>query len=519
MAERHLTPIDHLANAYVAKLLDLSPLFASSTGLRSTGDLDDFSPEGDQAFADLDRATLAELAGLEPADHTDRVTKAAMTERLTSSIRLFEAGETTGTLNPIASPLQAIRDSFDQMDPASDADLIAQRFAAVPQALAGYEEALAHRAANGPAIPRRQVKAVTDQATAMLGPSGLFATSDIDTTAAEKATASLIDALGALPTTEIDGVGRERYAPLLASFLGAEVDLDDTYEWGQDQLASIIAEQEDVAAQLYGPGTSVREAMDRLNNDPAWQITGRDRLKAWMQELADTAVSGMAQHFDIPERLRTIEAMVNYPGTGGIYYTGPTDDFSRPGRMWWSVPEGVDTFHTWQEKTTVFHEGVPGHHLQIGYAVHLADTLNDWRRHVCWVSGHGEGWALYAERLMADLGYLEEPADYFGMLDSQRLRAARVVFDIGVHVHGWDPARAWEFLTENVAMDRNFLAFEFTRYLGWPGQAPSYKVGQRLWEAERDRALASGMDLRDFHTAALAQGALPLEVLGVALSR
>ena len=519
MVERHRTPLDELADAYVGKLVTLSPLFASETGLARNGGLDDFSPAGAQARADLERATLAEVTRLDPVDRTDEVTKAAMIERLGRSLALFEAGETIGELNPIASPLQAIRDSFDQMDREADADLVAERFAAIPAALAGYAEALVHRAARGPAIPARQVSVVAGQAEAMLAPGGLYAGTDLDTTAAEAATVSLIDTLRALPTTEVDAVGRDRYAPLLASFLGAEVDLDDTYEWGRDQLASIIAEQEQVAATLYGPGTPVAEAMDRLNADPAWQVTGRDNLKAWMQGVADEAMAGMVEHFDIPERLTTIEAMVNYPGTGGIYYTGPTDDFSRPGRMWWSVPEGVDTFHTWQERTTVYHEGVPGHHLQIGYTVHLADTLNDWRRHACWVSGHGEGWALYSERLMADLGYLDNPADYLGMLDSQRLRAARVIVDIGVHVRGWEPEKAWEFLTENVAMDRNFLAFEFARYLGWPGQAPSYKVGQRIWEAERDRALAAGMTLKEFHNVALSQGSLPLEVLGVALSR
>ena len=101
--------------------------------------------------------------------------------------------------------------------------------------------------------------------------------------------------------------------------------------------------------------------------------------------------------------------------------------------MWWSVPEGVTEFDTWRELTTVYHEGVPGHHLQIAQTVYRAELLNRWRRLASWISGHGEGWALYAERLMADLGYLDDPADCLGMLDGQSMRAARVVLDIGVH--------------------------------------------------------------------------------------
>ncbi|WP_334169159.1 DUF885 domain-containing protein, partial [Timonella senegalensis] len=183
---------------------------------------------------------------------------------------------------------------------------------------------------------------------------------------------------------------------------------------------------------------------------------------------------------------------------------------------------------------TVFHEGVPGHHLQCAQAVYLRDTLNSWRRLACWVSGHGEGWALYSERLMEDLGYLEDPADRLGMLDGQRLRAARVVLDIGVHLEKpcpeewgggiWDSEKAWEFLKANVNMPEAFVRFELNRYLGWPGQAPSYKVGQRLWEQIREDARAAAeargeeFSLKDFHERALALGSVGLDVLGEALA-
>jgi len=203
--------------------------------------------------------------------------------------------------------------------------------------------------------------------------------------------------------------------------------------------------------------------------------------------------------------------------------------------MWWSVPPGVDTFNTWREKTTVYHEGVPGHHLQIGQAVHNADRLNLWRRLVCWMSGHGEGWALYAERLMEEFGFLDDPADRFGMLDAQRLRATRVVLDIGVHLRKpalppygdgtWDRASAWELLRSNVNMDDGFVRFELNRYLGWPGQAPSYKIGQRLWEEIRAEALRAArargeeFSLKDFHSRALDLGSVPLDVLRAQLTR
>jgi uncharacterized protein (DUF885 family) len=194
--------------------------------------------------------------------------------------------------------------------------------------------------------------------------------------------------------------------------------------------------------------------------------------------------------------------------------------------MWWSVPHGVTEFATWKELSTVYHEGVPGHHLQIAQTVYRSDLLNRWRRLASWISGHGEGWALYAERLMADLGFLDEPGDYMGMLDSQSFRAARVVLDIGIHCGfeapaevgggGWTYAKAWDFLSAHVASAEGFRRFELDRYLGWPGQAPSYKIGERMWLQLREDARAKAgddFDLKAFHRAALDVGSIGLDVL------
>jgi uncharacterized protein (DUF885 family) len=248
-----------------------------------------------------------------------------------------------------------------------------------------------------------------------------------------------------------------------------------------------------------------------------------------MQETSDRAVADLSKHhFDIPDAIKNLECMIAPTQEGGIYYTGPADDFSRPGRMWWSVPEGVTEFDTWRELTTVYHEGVPGHHLQIGQAVYNRATLNLWRRQLGGTSGHAEGWALYAERLMEELGYLDDPADRLGMLDGQRMRAARVVLDIGVHLGKprldgdgiWDHDYALGFMRENVNMNDSFVRFEVNRYLGWPGQAPSYKVGQRIWEQIRDAAQTrdgAAFSFKDFHKKALDIGGVGLDTLKATL--
>ncbi len=242
-------------------------------------------------------------------------------------------------------------------------------------------------------------------------------------------------------------------------------------------------------------------------------MEGRERFRDWMQELSDRTVAEMADvHFDIPEPIRRLECCLAPTNDGGIYYTSPSEDFSRPGRMWWSVPDGIERFATWRETTTVFHEGVPGHHLQGAQTMYRADLLNRWQRSVCWVSGHGEGWALYAERLMDDLGYLAAPGDYMGMLDGQSMRAARVIVDIGMHLEleipkdnpfgfhpgeTWTPALGLAFMRDHCLMEDEYIQYEVLRYLGWPGQAPSYKVGERIWlQCREEVRAAAGRRLR-----------------------
>jgi uncharacterized protein (DUF885 family) len=324
---------------------------------------------------------------------------------------------------------------------------------------------------------------------------------------------------------EADAVGRDHYALASRSFVGAEIDLDETYEWGIAELDRMVAEQEQIADQIL-PGAGVAEAIAHLDSDPSRKLHGTDALQAWMQETSDRAVLELGRtHFDIPEPMRRIECMIAPTQEGGIYYTPPSEDFERAGRMWWSVPEGITEFDTWRELTTVYHEGVPGHHLQLGLATYNSAQLNGWRR-LSWNSGHGEGWALYAERLMADLGYLDDPADRLGMLDGQRMRAARVVLDIGVHLRKpkpdgsgtWTGEDAFGFMAQHVNMNDSFVRFEVNRYLGWAGQAPSYKVGQRMWEQLRDDWVAAhGTDLKEFHRQALAVGSIGLGTLRTTL--
>lgn len=563
--QRDWSALDLLCDQYIRDVAALDPTAATDWGLPGRlGAFPDLSPAGIQKAIDLDAAMLAALEDVELRDQTDRITAAALRDRLGLNIELFNTGELYADLNNIASPIQRLRDTFSLMptETVEDWRNILSRLNAIPQALEEYTQSLTLGADQGVVAAKRQVQIGIDQSRTLGKDGGYFAQllatcpstvkeelSDEKQTADELFDKAQAAATGAyaklsdwlkvnlLPVApEDDAFGRKRYELFSALFVGARVDLDETYEWGLKELASIDARQREIVASLYGPDVSVQEAIQRLEADPAHQIHGKEALLEWLQSTADMAVRELnGSQFDIPPALQEIECMIAPSQEGGVWYTPPSVDFSRPGRMWWSIPKGDTVFHGWQERTTVFHEGVPGHHLQLGQAIYQSSTLNLWRRLGSWNSGYGEGWALYAEQLMADLGYQSDPADMLGMLDGQRLRAARVVLDIGVHLGKprpdgkgkWDAEYAWEFLRSNVSGSDGFLHFELDRYLGWPGQAPSYKIGQRLWEDLRNNYVAQQLEenpeatenevVRQFHTAALTLGSLPMSTLRDAL--
>jgi len=552
--KRAETQIDQLANQLVLDQAATYPSFATSIGYPGgEGDMDDYSPEAlAQEQTDI-KAVIAKLEALTPVDDIDMVTKEAMLFSLKGEIATYDSGLAFRSLNNIASPAQGVRDVFDISPTATieDWENLASRMSKVGESLRGYARSLEEGAKRNDAPAARQLTEVIKQAEQITSPDGFFHTFAKNAKAengelpeslkkqlaeaAVSATAGYAEfgdyLKGLLPrTTSPDAIGRERYQILSRRFLGATVDLDETYEWGKQELARVIAEQTAVANEIL-PGASVAEAVKHLENDPSTKLHGTEALQKWMQKLSDEAIAKLSgTHFEIADPIKKLECMIAPTQHGGIYYTGPSDDFSRPGRMWWSVPVGVTEFDTWRETTTVYHEGVPGHHLQVAQATYIRDTLNAWRRLSSWTSGHGEGWALYAERLMEELGFLSNPADRLGMLDGQRMRAARVVLDIGVHLGKenlegtgvWDFDYALNFMRSNVNMSPEFVRFEVTRYFGWPAQAPSYKVGQRIWEQIRDDYAArkgASFDIKEFHKTALNLGGLGLDTLRSAMAR
>ena len=553
--------VDAIADNYVDESAARYPEIATYLGIEGHDhEWGDYSPAGLAEQITHTRRTIAALHSAEATDARESVAKEAMLERLGLEVELYDAHISQSRVSVIAGPAQEIRSTFDLMPTEGEQAWrnIASRLHNVDRALGGVRETLQAEARDGNVSAVRQINGTIEQIRSWTGETG---EDDFFAGLIERAPADLPESLhtdlrlaadwgrsafGDFATwlgTELapmaprlDAVGEERYALDSRYFLGAVIDLHETYEWGFEELHRIQNEQRAIARELTG-SEDIPAAYAALDGDPKRRITGAPAFRDWMQDLADHAVDELAgSHFDIPDPIKRIECCIAPTHDGVIYYTDPAEDFSRPGRMWWAVPAGIDSFSTWKEVTTVYHEGVPGHHLQIGQNAYRSDLLNRWQRKLCYCSGHGEGWALYAERLMDELGYLE-PGDRMGMLDAQAFRAIRVIIDIGMHLQlqipkdnpwqfhpgeRWTPAAGFEFLTANCSSDEPTLRFELDRYLGWPGQAPSYKVGERIWlEARQEARRRNGrtFNLRQFHANALNLGSLGLDPLRAALAR
>jgi len=545
-----------IADRYVEELCSLSPVAATYLGVAGHDhEIDDLSPAGVAAGEALLRRTLGRLAEAEPQHDRERVALAVMQERLGLDLERHEAGLPYANLNVMASAPQDVRQVFDLMPTATadDQEVVRARLAAVPEAMAGLAETYLEGVRRGVVPARRQVVEVAAQCRRWAGledGAGFFSelagTISVGgdllgvATAAEAAYAELarflVEELAPV-SAEADAVGPDRYRLEARVYTGAHLDLEETYAWGWDELARIEDEKAAVADEIV-PGGSVADAVFALNAEADRIIHGPEALRAWMQDLSDRAVASLdGTHFDIPASISSLVCAIAPPGGNACaYYTGPSEDLTRPGTMWWSLAPGQVDFSTWQEVTTVYHEGVPGHHLQVAQVTLNAANLNRFQRVACFVSGHGEGWALYAERLMEELGYLDDPGHRLGMLDGQALRAARVVLDIGAHLclrvppnpFGWREGERWtaasmgELLADHTTLEPAYVTDEVNRYLGWPGQAISYKVGERVWLAARDaarRRRGSTFDLKAFHAAALDLGPLGLDLLGQELAR
>ena len=531
--------IFELSDVYVDQAAALSPMECTYLGKDLNQDkLDDFTMAGMAKSAQLTRGTLVKLQGLTPIDEIDRIAKTVMEERLMSGLALHDSQEAHVLWNVLTSPPSNIRSIFELMPRISDKDFdnIARRLDAVENAHKQWISTISAVAKNGKTTAQRQVRGVIAQLESYAndGYSQMCKNFDPDSKypaiheAAKHAESSSAETAAYLKNEYLmianpnDAVGAERYAVWSRYFTGATLDLRATYEWGMADLKAINARMWEIAADIKPGAKTLREVADVLDQDPKYVVKGKEKVIKYLQDFTDAAIARMdGEFFEIDERIKICEARLAPEGSASApYYFPPSEDLSRPGTTW--IPLlGKDEVSTWHLVSTWYHEAVPGHHLQCATVTIEKDRLTRFQRTAAWVSGYGEGWALYAERFMNELGAFNEPGIEMGYLSAQALRAARIVVDIGMHLgytdfdgNVWNAQSSRKLLNEAALLDEAHSRSETDRYLGWPGQAISYKVGERVWMAAREAAktrLGANFNMKNFHTYALKIGPMGLD--------
>lgn len=547
-----------VADAYVDALVALDPTTGTYLGVKeSSSRLPDYSPAGQEERAELARRTLAQLDEAEKLPGADgdveRRCGRLLRERLTAELGVHEAEEGLRTVSNLHSPVHSVRDVFTVTPTETEEDWaqVVERLHAVPAALDGYraslERGLERKLFGGPRATRTCVGQLTEwigtdrswfDAFVAPGPDSLRAELSA---AASVATDALVvlrdwlrDAYAPAVADAPDTVGRERYARWSRYFNGTDLDLDEAYAYGWSEYHRLLAEMRTEAAKIL-PGAGPWEALAHLDVHGR-HIEGVDEVRDWLQSVMDEAIDALdGTHFELADDVRKVESRIAPPGSAAApYYTSPSEDFSRPGQTWLPTM-GATRFPVYDLVSTWYHEGVPGHHLQLAQWVHVADRLSRYQASVGNVSANCEGWALYAERLMDELGFLADPELRLGYLDAQMMRACRVIIDIGMHLEleipadapfhpgeRWTPELAQKFFGAHSGRPGDFVESELTRYLSMPAQAIGYKLGERAWLLGREnarRAQGDAFDAKAWHMAALSQGSLGLDDLVDELSR
>ncbi|MFI6087627.1 DUF885 domain-containing protein [Streptomyces sp. NPDC051218] len=551
-----------VADAYVDELIALDPINGTYLGVKAShSKLPDTSPAGQDAVAELARTTLARLDEAESAPGADsdaeRRCARLLRERLTAELAVHEADEGLRAVGNLHTIPHAVREIFTVTPMESDEDwaAIAERLRAVPAAYEGYRASLELGLERKLFAAPRPTAVFIGQLGEWAGPGGdggrgwfeefaaegpesLRAELDAAARAATASVVALRDWMRDVYAPAIEGapdtVGRERYARWSRYFNGTDLDLDEAYAYGWSEFHRLLGEMRTEAEKILPGAATPWVALAHLD-EHGTHIEGVEEVRVWLQELMDEAIEALdGTHFELAERVRKVESRIAPPGGAAApYYTGPSEDFSRPGRTW--LPTMGDTrFPVYDLVSTWYHEGVPGHHLQLAQWAHVAESLSRYQATIGIVSANAEGWALYAERLMDELGFLKDAERRLGYLDAQMMRALRVIVDIGMHLEleipadspfhpgeRWTPALAQEFYDAHCSRPTDYVASEMTRYLSIPGQAIGYKLGERAWLLGRENArrrLGDAFDAKAWHMAALSQGSLGLDDLVAELS-
>ncbi|NND61393.1 MAG: DUF885 domain-containing protein [Gammaproteobacteria bacterium] len=310
-----------------------------------------------------------------------------------------------------------------------------------------------------------------------------------------------------------DGDAYYRYA--IRRYVTTDMDPEEIHRIGLDEVARIRAEMQEVIAEVGFEG-DFSAFTDFLRNDPQFYAETPEALlkeAAWIAKRVDYVMPKFFGHLPrLPYGVVPVpdEIAPNY--TTASYNPAPMGG-TRGGAYWLNTYR-LDQRPIYELTALTLHEAVPGHHHQNAISQEL-ENVPDFRRNL-YLSAYGEGWGLYSEKLGIEMGVYQTPYDHFGRLSYEMWRACRLVIDTGIHALGWSRQQGIDFLTDNTSLSAANVRAEVDRYISWPGQALSYKLGElKIWELRQraEQALGADFDLREFHDVLLGNGAVPLTML------
>ncbi len=301
------------------------------------------------------------------------------------------------------------------------------------------------------------------------------------------------------------------YARLIERYTTLPLQAEEVHEIGLQQIARLTTEYLEVAGPVLGT-TSLEDIFTALRDDPALHHTTGEDVVRQSEEAFAAAEAEMPNWFG---RLPRSDCFVEETHHGPVaFYFAPAEDGSRQGTFFLNTADPT-SWATFEVQSTAFHEGIPGHHLQIAIAQELGEDVPAFQRHGN-IDAYAEGWGLYTERLADEMGLYSSELDRIGMLSADSMRACRLVVDTGMHALGWSRQRAIDYMADNSPMSMHSIVQEIDRYLSFPGQALSYMIGrieiQRM-RAEAEAALGDQFDIRGFHDVVLGSGLVTLPTL------
>ncbi len=307
--------------------------------------------------------------------------------------------------------------------------------------------------------------------------------------------------------------GQKRYENDIYGRTTTHLTPDEIHQIGLREIDRIEAEMTAIARKEgFADLASFRAS---LKTNPKYKPTSAEQILDDFRHYIAQMEPKLPELFTLlPKSPVTVEAIPEFQATAATHYMIGTPDGKRPGRVVVATSHFADRTLI-DDEATAYHEGVPGHHMQLSVQQQL-EGLPKFRKHGLFISAYGEGWALYAEQLGKEVGFYQDPVSDYGRLSSELFRAVRLVVDTGIHANGWSRDQVVDFMRKSGAVDEPTIQTETDRYISWPAQALSYKLGQLKFRELRERAqkeLGPKFDIRKFHDEMLDGGTLPLDML------